>query len=143
MWVAKTVISRPDIKKRGGTITKRGMEALEGKPYLLFINHASMVDFNYMLMAAHPARVNNVITPKLKLWIGYDQDAYPEGRHQTERAQKWIFAMSTLFPAFLSMTSVIPMFFYKIDKATRDRMYAELNARRSAMAEQITEAGSE
>ena len=85
-----------------------------------------------------PARVNNVITPKLKLWIGYDQDAYPEGRAQTERAQKWIFAMSTLFPAFLSMTSIIPMFFYKIDKAARDRMYAELNARRSAMADQIS-----
>ena len=89
-----------------------------------------------------PARANNVITPKLKLWIGYDADAYPEGRAQSERAQKWIFAMSTLFPAILSLTSILPMFFYKIDKATRDRMYAELNARRSAMAERITEAES-
>ena len=90
-----------------------------------------------------PSRVNNVITPKIKLWIGYDADAYPESRPQTERAQKWIFAMSTLFPAFLSATSILPMFGYRIDKATRDKMYAELNERRSAMAETITAAGTD
>ena len=86
-----------------------------------------------------PQRLNNVITPKLKDWIGFDRNAYPEGRPQTESAQKWIFAMSTLIPAFLALTSILPMFGYKINKATRDRMYAELNERRSAKAEQITE----
>ncbi|MBQ9507512.1 MAG: MFS transporter [Clostridia bacterium] len=86
-----------------------------------------------------PQRLNNVITPKLKDWIGFDRNAYPEGRPQTESAQKWIFAMSTLIPAFLALTSILPMFGYRINKATRDRMYAELNERRSAKAEQITE----
>ena len=86
-----------------------------------------------------PLRLNNVITPKLKQWIGYDPTAYTELRPQTEHAQKWIFAMSTLIPAFLAMLSILPMFAYKIDKATRDNMYAELNARRSATAETITD----
>lgn len=85
-----------------------------------------------------PLRLNNVLTPKLKLWIGYDPTAYTEVRPQTEHAQKWIFAMSTLIPACLSMLSILPMFAYKIDKTTRDKMYAELNERRSAAAEAIS-----
>ena len=87
-----------------------------------------------------PLRLNNIVTPMLKRWIGYDQLAYTELRPQPERAQKWIFAMSTLIPAFLAMFSIAPMFFYKIDKATRDKMYVELNARRSETAEKITDA---
>ena len=90
-----------------------------------------------------PLRLNNVITPKLKLWIGYDPTAYTEVRPQTERAQKWIFAMSTLIPACLSVLSILPMFAYRIDKGTRDRMYAELNARRSAAAESISAESAE
>lgn len=85
-----------------------------------------------------PLRVNAVITPKIKQWIDYDPLAYKEIRPQPERAQKWIFAMSTLIPAFLSLSSILPMFGYKIDKPTRDKMYAELNARRSEVAESIT-----
>ena len=85
-----------------------------------------------------PQRVNSIITPKLKLWIGYDADAYPEGRAQSEPAQKWIFAMSTLIPACLALLSILPMFGYRIDKATRDKMYVELNERRSALAETIS-----
>jgi Na+/melibiose symporter-like transporter len=89
-----------------------------------------------------PLRLNNVLTPKLKLWIGYDPTAYTEVRPQTERAQEWIFAMSTLIPACLALMSILPMFAYKIDRATRDKMYAELNARRSAVAESISAAGA-
>ena len=89
-----------------------------------------------------PLRLNNVLTPKLKLWIGYDPTAYTEVRPQPERAQKWIFAMSTLIPACLALLSILPMFAYKIDKTTRDKMYAELNARRSVKAEEIAEAQS-
>ena len=63
-------------------------------------------------------------------------------RPQPERAQKWIFAMSTLIPACLALLSILPMFAYKIDKTTRDKMYAELNARRSVKAEEIAEAQS-
>lgn len=37
------------------------MDEIKG-PYLLLVNHASMVDFNMMLKATHPAKVNNVMT---------------------------------------------------------------------------------
>ena len=84
-----------------------------------------------------PARLNGVLQPKYKQWVGYDQTAYTEGRQQPERAQKWIFAMATLFPAIIVLTSMIPMFWFNIDKNTRDRMYRELNERRVAVAEQI------
>jgi len=62
MSLAKALISWPDLKKRGAVITKRDMENIEGKPYLLLINHGSMVDFNLMLRATHPYPVNNVMT---------------------------------------------------------------------------------
>ncbi len=85
-----------------------------------------------------PTRLNAILNPMIKKWIGYDQLAYTEKRPQPVKAQKWIFAMSTLFPAILAVLSVLPMLGYRIDKDTRDRMYAELNARRVAVAENIT-----
>ena len=62
MYVAKYFISFPDLNKRKAKITKEGMEELEGKPYILLINHSSMVDFNLMLKSTHPYRVNNVMS---------------------------------------------------------------------------------
>ena len=84
-----------------------------------------------------PARINGILQPKYKEWVGYDQTAYTEGRAQPERAQKWIFAMATLIPAIIVILSMLPMFGFNIDKNTRDRMYRELNERRTAMAEMI------
>lgn len=84
-----------------------------------------------------PARVNGILQPKYKQWVGYDQTAYTEGRQQPLRAQKWIFAMATLFPAIIVISSMIPMFWFNIDKNTRDKMYRELNERRVAVAEMI------
>lgn len=62
MSLAKIIISWPDLKKRGAVITKTNMEGIEEKPYLLLVNHSSMVDFNLMLKATHPQPVNNVMT---------------------------------------------------------------------------------
>ena len=90
-----------------------------------------------------PARVNGVLQPKYKQWISYDQTAYTEGRQQPERAQKWIFAMATIIPAFIVISSMIPMIWYNIDKEKRDRMYRELNERRVKVAENITKFGTE
>jgi Na+/melibiose symporter-like transporter len=84
-----------------------------------------------------PARINNILQPRYKQWVGYDQTAYTEGRQQPLHAQKWIFAMATLFPAIIVLTSMIPMFWFNIDKTTRDKMYRELNERRVAVAEMI------
>ncbi len=61
-FLAKTILCKPDLKLRNATITKRGMEPYEDKPYLLLINHASLVDLNLMMMSTHPRLVNNVMT---------------------------------------------------------------------------------
>lgn len=62
MSVAKGIISWPDLKKRGAVLTKVNMEGIEDKPYLMLVTHSSMVDFNLMLKASHPHKVNNVMT---------------------------------------------------------------------------------
>ncbi len=89
-----------------------------------------------------PARINGILQPLYKKWIGYDQEAYLHilpGRQsgQPLRAQKWIFAMATIIPAFLVLSSMIPMFWYNVDKDTRDRMYRELNERRIKTVENV------
>ena len=61
MSVAKWIISFPDLKKRKFKLEKINMEGIEG-PYLMLVTHSSMVDFNVMLKATHPAKVNNVMT---------------------------------------------------------------------------------
>lgn len=61
MTLAKEIISWPDLKKRNFQLTKVGMEDVDG-PYLLLVTHSSMVDFNVMLKATHPQKVNNVMT---------------------------------------------------------------------------------
>ena len=61
MSVAKHIISFPDLRKRKFTLEKINMEGLEG-PYLMLVTHSSMVDFNVMLKATHPHKVNNVMT---------------------------------------------------------------------------------
>lgn len=61
MWIAKMIISYPDLRKRKLALNKLNMDGIDG-PYLLLVNHASMVDFNIVLKATEPARINNVMT---------------------------------------------------------------------------------
>ena len=62
MRLAKEIISFPDLRKRKAVLKKTDMEGLEGTPYLMLVTHSSMVDFNLMLKATHPYKVNNVMT---------------------------------------------------------------------------------
>lgn len=89
------------------------------------------------LVCKIPGRLNRVLQPLYKKWCRYDQTAYTEGREQPLIAQKWIFAMATILPAFLVLSSMIPMFWYNLDREKRDRMYIELNERRAKTAEEI------
>ena len=70
-----------------------------------------------------PNRINGILEPLYKKWIGYDQSAYPEKRPQPEKAQRWIFAMATIITAAVVLIGVAPMFGYNIDKGMRDEMY--------------------
>ena len=90
-----------------------------------------------------PNRINGILEPLYKKWIGYDQSAYPEKRPQPEKAQRWIFAMATIITAAVVLIGMTPMFGYNIDKGMRDEMYKELNARRVATAQRINEAFEE
>ncbi len=71
-FLAKNIISKPDLKKRKATITKRGMEPYEDKPYLLLVNHASLVDLNLMMMSVHPRKIINVMSIE-----GFNTYTYP------------------------------------------------------------------
>ncbi len=62
LWLAKTIVAWPYMKRRGAVLHKHNMEALEGKPYLLLCNHASLVDLCMMLKATHPYPANNIMT---------------------------------------------------------------------------------
>ena len=61
MTLAKWIISWPDLRNREFNFEKVNMDGVKG-PYLLLSNHSSMVDFNIMLKATHPEKVNNVMT---------------------------------------------------------------------------------
>lgn len=84
-----------------------------------------------------PSRLNNIIQPFIKKWIGYDQSRYPQGIHQEPKTELWIFAMATLFPAVICLIGIIPMYFYNIDKHERERMYYELITQRAEKAEKF------
>ncbi|MBO4893683.1 MAG: MFS transporter [Clostridia bacterium] len=86
-----------------------------------------------------PSRLNAIIQPQFKRWIGYDQTAYAEKRDQSFNAQKWLFAFATIITSFTVLFSIVPMFWYNINKESRDRMYRELNERRVKIAEKINE----
>ena len=61
IYLAKWIISWPDLKKRKFQLKKINMEKVK-EPYLLLVTHSSMVDFNVMAKATHPAPINNVMT---------------------------------------------------------------------------------
>jgi len=86
-----------------------------------------------------PNRINAILEPMYKKWIGYDQTAYPEKRAQPEKAQRWIFAMATIVTAVVVLIGVIPMAGYNIDKDSRDNMYRDLNRRRADTANVIND----
>ncbi len=73
--------------------------------------------------------VTNVVMGK----IGYIQGL--EIGTQTDKTKWWIFALGTGIPIITSSLGIIPKFFYPLSAETRERMYAELQERRAAMAE--------
>lgn len=91
------------------------------------------------LITKIPSRLNGILVPLYKIAIGFDQEAYPKSQPQPEKAQKWLFAMCTIITSGVVLSSMIPMFWYDIDKETRDKMYRELNERRILTAAKINE----
>ncbi len=67
--------------------------------------------------------------------VGYVQGAgFGEQNEKTEFA---LFALCTALPAVTGILSIVPKFFYDLSGEKKDRMYAELEARRRATAEEL------
>ena len=60
MWVARQFAIKPRLKGRKTTVKKINMTGIE-PPYLLFVTHASMLDFPAMYTAVAPHNANNVV----------------------------------------------------------------------------------
>lgn len=60
MWLARNFAIRPRLKGRKVTVVKKNMEDIK-PPYLLFVTHASMLDFPAMYTAVAPYDANNVV----------------------------------------------------------------------------------
>ena len=73
--------------------------------------------------------VTNVVMGK----IGYIQGL--EIGTQTDKTKWWIFALGTGIPIITSSLGIIPKLFYPLSAETREKMYADLQERRAAMAE--------
>ncbi len=73
--------------------------------------------------------------------IGYKQGAGFGG--QSESTEFSLFAMSTALPVATGLLAIIPKFFYDLSGEKKDRMYAELYARRKAMEDKVNKEDSE
>lgn len=87
------------------------------------------------LAAKVATSVSGVVTTALKKMIGYDQNAYTEGKEQPDYVKFYLFAMFTIVPAVTGSLGIIPMLFYDLNGKKKERMYAELLERRKAASE--------
>lgn len=58
-FIAKKIISFPDLKKRNFVARRYNADGLK-PPYIILANHASVVDFEIMFKLTHPYHLNNV-----------------------------------------------------------------------------------
>ena len=81
------------------------------------------------LQRAVMGSVNNIVMNK----IGYVQGK--EIGTQTDKTKWWIFALGTGIPIISSCLGIVPKLFYTLSADKRERMYADLQARRTELAE--------
>ncbi len=81
--------------------------------------------------------VSTVVTTMIKKIIGYEVDAFRTGKEQTNKVKFFLFAMFTIIPAVTGSLGIIPMLFYDLDNDKKERMYAELIARRKLVTEKL------
>ncbi len=89
------------------------------------------------LQSALMSFITNIVMNK----IGYIQGL--EIGTQTDLTKWWIFALGTGIPIISSSLGIVPKFFYPLDAKTREKMYKELQERRSLKAQVMTNASAE
>lgn len=88
-------------------------------------------------------KISSLVRTLLKKLIQYDQSAYMQGREQTNGVKFNLFAMFTIIPAITGSFGIIPMLFYDLDGKKKERMYAELLARRAELQKAADSGDSE
>lgn len=78
-----------------------------------------------------------VVTTAIKKMIGYEADAFRMGTEQTDKVKFFLFAMFTIIPAVTGSLGIIPMLFYDLDNDKKEKMYAELLARRKLVSDAV------
>ena len=73
---------------------------------------------------------NSALSLQLKKLIGYDISSYTRGEAQTDNTKFGLFAMATIIPTVTGLLGIVPILFYDLSGEKRERMYAELLARR-------------
>lgn len=82
---------------------------------------------------------NSTFTTLILKKIGYSLTAGFGG--QSDKTKYLMFAMCTLVPSLTGMISMIPKFFYNINRAEREKMYEELTERRAHLNMAYEETG--
>jgi Na+/melibiose symporter-like transporter len=85
----------------------------------------------------------NILTLQIKRWINYDQTAYIRGKAQTDDTKYWLFASYSILPLLTGFLGIIPMLFYDLSGAKRERMYAELLEHRAKISKSVSNAEAE
>ena len=94
----------------------------------------AMISTARSLAAKVSGKISNVARIRVRRFFGYDPNKYGKGIEQTDSVKFMLFAMWTIVPAVTTIASVIPMLLYKVSDEERAQMYADLQARRAAMA---------
>lgn len=74
--------------------------------------------------------LNSTVSLQIKKYIGYDITSYTRGTAQTDDTKHGLFAMATIISSVTGLLGIIPILFYDLTGEKRERMYAELLARR-------------
>ncbi len=83
-------------------------------------------------MAMKLARtLSSFVKSMVKSAIGYDINGYTKGTAQSDNTKFWLFAMFTVMPLITTVFSIIPLLFYDLSGAKKEKMYEELLARRA------------
>lgn len=81
--------------------------------------------------------VSGMVTTVIKKYVGYQEEAFRTGKEQTDKVKFYLFAMFTIIPAVTGSLGIIPMLFYDLDNEKKERMYAELIARRKLVSQKL------
>ena len=83
------------------------------------------------------SNTSNVVTTAIKKLIGYEVNAFKQGKEQTNMVKFYLFAMFTIIPAVTGSLGIIPMLFYDLNNDKKEAMYKELLQRRMMMTKVV------